>query len=133
MCSSDLHNVFLALKEALHNVLKHAGATEVRFSVELSPAGFAVVVADNGRGFVWLTTGPGTYGAGEQDRASAGNGLANIRKRMDEIGGSCAWNTAPGEGTRLRFGVVVKSEARQGAPSGPTLAVDRTALPGDVI
>ena len=51
LTSEIRHNVFLAFKEALHNVVKHAAATEVRISLELEPDGFSLMVADNGRGF----------------------------------------------------------------------------------
>jgi len=45
------HNIFLAFKEALHNVVKHARASEVRVSLELLPSGIALTIADNGSGF----------------------------------------------------------------------------------
>ena len=61
------HNVFLAFKEALHNVVKHAQATEVRLSLELRPEGFMLVIADNGRGFTWH---PGQDPATEPPTAS---------------------------------------------------------------
>src|SRR6185369_12027738 len=51
LTSEIRHNVFLALKEALHNVVKHADATEVRISLEMQPRGFVLVLVDNGRGF----------------------------------------------------------------------------------
>jgi signal transduction histidine kinase len=106
------HNVFLAFKEALHNVVKHAKATEVRLSLELRPEGFMLVIADNGRGFTWH---PGQDPATEPDdghRLVSGNGLTNMQKRLEEIGGCCGWDTAPGEGTRAKLVVVVKAWAR---------------------
>ncbi len=106
------HNVFLAFKEALHNVVKHAQATEVRLSLELRPDGFMLVIADNGRGFTWH---PGEERAPEPadgQRLAGGNGLRNMQKRLEEIGGCCDWETAPGEGTRAKLVVVVKAWAR---------------------
>jgi signal transduction histidine kinase/ligand-binding sensor domain-containing protein len=103
LTSEIRHNVFLALKEALHNVVKHAGATEVRVSLQLQPAGFVLVVADNGRGFESNPRHSSVASGGDGARLSAGNGLQNMQKRLEEIGGCCEWNTAPGEGTCVQF------------------------------
>lgn len=97
------HNVFLAFKEALHNTVKHAQATEVRISLQLLSQGFALVVADNGRGFEWQAMKSRTNGPGDHLRLAGGNGLANMQKRLEEIEGCCEWETAPGEGTRVKF------------------------------
>jgi len=96
------HNVFLALKEALNNVVKHANATEARLSLEVEERGFALLLADNGRGFTLPRGGNGAPSA-DSLRAQSGNGLSNMLRRLEEIGGSCSWDTAPGEGTRVRF------------------------------
>ena len=45
------HNLFLAFKEALHNVVKHAAATEVRITLTPAEGSFVWEVEDNGRGF----------------------------------------------------------------------------------
>jgi signal transduction histidine kinase/streptogramin lyase len=106
------HNVFLAFKEVLHNVVKHAKATEVHLSLELRPEGFMLAIADNGRGFTWH---PGQDPAAEPadgHRLESGNGLANMQKRLEEIGGCCGWDTAPGEGTSAKLVVVVKAWGR---------------------
>jgi len=100
------HNVFLVLKETLHNVLKHAAATEVRISLEVLPAGFMLAVADNGRGFDPRTV-PGRSPAAEGSRLAGGNGLLNMLKRAEEIGARCEWTTAPGEGTRVKLTVTL--------------------------
>jgi signal transduction histidine kinase len=71
-----------------------------------------LVIADNGRGF---TCPPGQVPATEPadgQRLVGGNGLANMQKRLEEIGGCCSWETAPGEGTRAKLVVVVKAWAR---------------------
>jgi signal transduction histidine kinase/ligand-binding sensor domain-containing protein len=99
------HNVFLAFKEALHNVIKHAAATEVRVSLELQSRGFTLLIADNGRGFAPELLG-GRTGAPEGLRLAAGNGLVNMRKRLEEIGGRCEVDTAVGEGTRVKLSVI---------------------------
>jgi len=98
------HNVFLAFKEALHNVLQHAQATEVRVSMVLHSEAFVLTVADNGRGFDTSVPIPRLAGV----RVATGNGLHNMRKRLEEVGGHCEWDTAPGEGTRVKLWIPVK-------------------------
>src|SRR5258708_10831852 len=67
------HNLFLAFKESLNNVAKHAGATEVQVSLEIERDGFVLTEADDGCGFVVrpvpAQTGP------EASRARLSNGL----------------------------------------------------------
>ena len=45
------HNLFLAFKEAIHNVAKHSAASEVQISLVIEPAAFTLIVEDNGCGF----------------------------------------------------------------------------------
>jgi signal transduction histidine kinase len=102
------HNVFLAFKEALNNVVKHAGASEVRVSLELLATGFVLVIADNGRGFDLDQSRKSASADGA--RLSSGNGLTNMQKRLEEVGGRCEWVTAPGEGTRVRLHVSIRHQ-----------------------
>ncbi len=112
------HNVFLAFKEALNNVAKHARATEVRIALQLEQKGFLLIVADNGVGFraagssartgagvgQEMATGhpdPEDSFGGSASRLASGNGLPNMKRRLEEVGGCCEWVTAPGEGTRV--------------------------------
>jgi len=99
------HNVFLALKEALNNVVKHAGATEARLSLEMVADGFALLLGDNGRGFAVSRDQVSVSADGLRQRC--GNGLSNMQRRLEEIGGVCTWDSAPGEGTRVRFVLTV--------------------------
>lgn len=103
------HNVFLAFKEALHNIVKHAHATEVRLSLEVRPDGFVLVLTDNGCGFKWDPLQPPPASAEDGTRPASGNGLFNMQKRMEEIGGCCGWDTAPGQGTKAKLVVMLKS------------------------
>jgi signal transduction histidine kinase/streptogramin lyase len=89
---SDIrHNVFLAVKEALNNVLKHSGATEVWLRLRLVDAEIALEIEDNGHGF-----DPATV-------ATGGNGLGNMKSRLAESGGSAELSSTPGQGVKLRF------------------------------
>jgi signal transduction histidine kinase len=97
------HNVFLAFKEILHNVLKHANASEVEISLEAAPTGFALMIADNGCGFALDPTKETGVGLDERRRLGGGNGLINVRKRLENLDGRCEWETAPGLGTNVRL------------------------------
>jgi signal transduction histidine kinase len=101
------HSLFLTFKEALHNVVKHAAATEVRISLTLAESGFSAAIEDNGQGF-----DPDSIGVGATTRdplrISGGNGLTNMRKRIEGIGGECQVDSAPGKGTTVRFIVQVE-------------------------
>lgn len=96
------HSLFLAFKEALHNVVKHAAATEVVVSLEPGKHGFVLVVADNGGQLNAVSPNPRC-----QDRVAAGNGRSNMAGRLEEIGGRCEWESIPGQGTRVRFTVLI--------------------------
>lgn len=96
MLSAELrHNLFLVVKEALHNVLKHARASEVHVRVAETAASVEIVIADNGRGF----------NAAEVRARGQGNGLGNICQRLEQSGGRFSLSTAPGQGTKLAFTV----------------------------
>jgi signal transduction histidine kinase/ligand-binding sensor domain-containing protein len=103
------HNLFLAFKEALNNVVRHAAASEVRVALVLQPTGFVLSVEDNGCGFA--TEPPGDSPTPDPDRYLLGNGLANMRLRLAEIGGQCEIQSTFGQGTR--FTVVVPASQLQ--------------------
>lgn len=102
------HNLFLAVKEALNNALKHSKASEINLSLQLGGHSFALSVQDNGCGFDPSNFGgqPGA-GGGETDRIASGNGLANMRKRLEEIGGRCSIISRPGGGTRITLSLTI--------------------------
>ena len=99
------HNVFLAFKEALHNAVKHSGATEVRVALTVNIGVLALLVEDNGRGINPTVANPN------------GNGLLNMRRRLEQIGGRCEVVSAPGQGVKIKF-IVLLREAPQGFPPG---------------
>lgn len=85
------HNLFMAFKEALNNVLKHAGATEVRVSLAIEDLRVTLSISDNGSGFAPALVGPG------------GDGLGNMRQRLERVGGRVLLESAPGQGTTVRL------------------------------
>jgi signal transduction histidine kinase/ligand-binding sensor domain-containing protein len=102
------HNLFLAFKEALHNIVKHAGATEVRVVLTMEAGGFVLAVQDNGRGF---GAKPPDGGHSAPVRFAGGHGLMNMRRRLEEIGGRCEIESVTPTGTLVRLVVPVKSQS----------------------
>ena len=89
-------NIYLVVREALHNVVKHSGATEVEISLILNNPGFTITLADNGKGLV------------PERIESPGNGLVNMKKRMEDIDGEFKIRSKPCEGTLIEMGIRVK-------------------------
>jgi signal transduction histidine kinase len=94
------HNVFLAFKESVNNVVKHAHASEVWVRLRLSPEHFILEIEDNGRGL----------GGMDSKAAQLRNGLRNMRKRMADIRGEFSISAGANGGTIVRLTVPVKSE-----------------------
>ena len=86
------HNVFLAFKEAVHNVIKHAQAREVWIRLRLQPKRFVFQIQDNGRGI------------GEKGPSNR-NGLRNMKKRMTDIGGDFTISSGANGGTLVELTV----------------------------
>lgn len=103
------HNLFLAFKEAVNNVARHAGASEVLVVFRLEGPGFTLSVRDNGNGFATENGGAET----SRGRTAPGNGLVNMRKRIAELGGECRIESAAGAGTLIRFLVPLESREKQ--------------------
>jgi signal transduction histidine kinase/ligand-binding sensor domain-containing protein len=95
------HNLFLAVKEALNNVVKHAHASEVRLCLELFARSFKLTIEDNGCGL----NGGDHAKAVHQGRVSTGHGLPNLQQRLETAGGRCVLASQPGQGTRIEFTV----------------------------
>ncbi len=105
------HNLFLCLKEALTNVVRHSGATMVVLTIRAESGELSVEIADNGRGLVPASAEPGC-----PPRPGGGNGLANLRARMTRIGGTCGIASSPETGCTVSFKVPL-SAVGQGGPS----------------
>lgn len=84
------HDLYRIAREALHNTIKHAGATGIE--VRLTDEGGALVleVGDNGRGFDPAADYTGHLG------------LRSMRERVTLRGGRLTISSAPGDGTRIR-------------------------------
>jgi len=87
--TEERHNLFMAVKEAFNNVLKHSSATEVRVGLTVADNLLTITIADNGKGVSASLSGP------------AGDGLANMKQRLQRIRGRFAFKSAPGLGTTV--------------------------------
>lgn len=85
------HGLFLAFKEALNNIVRHSGATEVRLEIAVNDGMLDIDLTDNGRGFRIASDTPGS------------DGLAGMLSRMEKLGGACHIDTTPGRGTTIGF------------------------------
>jgi signal transduction histidine kinase len=94
------HHLFLAIKEALHNIVKHAQASEVNMRLVVRRLAFTLVIADNGCGLNHTKVNGADPG-----RISSGHGLANLDQRLRASGGSCVITSEPGQGTRVELNV----------------------------
>lgn len=85
------HNISLSVREAVNNGLKHSGASAIWVRAAIENALLRVEVEDDGRGFDF-----------EPARAR-GNGLNNIRARIEQLGGRADFLSRPGAGTKVRI------------------------------
>jgi signal transduction histidine kinase len=79
-------------QEALHNALRHSGASEVSVTLSRTRRRVILEVADNGTGF-------------DPALASAGLGLRSMRERAAAVGGTLRISSTPGAGTTVRMEV----------------------------
>ena len=96
LSASQRHNLLMAVKEALNNAVRHAGATSIRLRVDRFDGGVRISVEDDGCGI-------------EESRVHAGDGLRNMRERLDRTGGTVEIRSQPGAGTEVVFELPLSS------------------------
>ena len=94
--SQTRHNISLAVREAVHNIIKHAHASLVTVHVTFSESVLLISIQDDGCGF-------------DVAGVSPGNGLVNLKRRLQAIGGSCLVASWPGSGTKVQMRLVINS------------------------
>jgi signal transduction histidine kinase len=97
------HGLFLAVKEILNNIVRHAHATEVMMELSVQDGELLIGISDNGRGFV--LTGH-----------AAGDGLLNLDKRMSRMGGRCRIHSQLAKGTTILLTLPLGAEVSNSAP-----------------
>ncbi|MBM4364142.1 MAG: sensor histidine kinase, partial [Deltaproteobacteria bacterium] len=91
--------MFFIAANAMGNVARHARASALAVTLRAAADGVVLEIADDGVGFA-------------TERSVDGFGLRNMRQRAFEVGGRVDVESAPGEGTRVRF--AIRSGGRNG-------------------
>jgi signal transduction histidine kinase len=84
--------LFQAVREALFNVVKHAGTLQAKIDFEHINGYTRIIVRDEGKGFSPQTVSNDNDGGG---------GLRNLRHRLNLMGCSLQIQSQPGAGTQM--------------------------------
>jgi len=84
-------NIFLVVKEAIHNITKYSQATKVKISLIIEENTVDMAIHDNGIGFKI------------EEKQGWGNGLHNMNQRMQDIGGTFTICSSAQLGTQVNF------------------------------
>ena len=93
------HEILMAFKEAITNIIRHSGATRAGLKIRVENGVLILEVTDNGCGF-----NPNQLSAGA-------DGLLNMKVRMSDLGGGCKIQSELGKGTTIRFEVPLSKSA----------------------
>lgn len=88
--ANQRRDFYLILKEGLHNIVRHAEATEAGINFQLDKGRLLCHIYDNGKGF-------------ETGQQIQGNGTKNMIRRAKKISGQLTFNSDPGKGTTLEM------------------------------
>jgi signal transduction histidine kinase len=98
---------YLIFKECVNNIAKHSNADNVNISVNVVGSSLVVTIADDGLGFDVAKT------LGGESNGYGGNGLFNMKKRAERLGGEFAIESTTGAGTTIRFEVPTSGVAHR--------------------
>jgi two-component sensor histidine kinase len=90
LTNEQRRNLFLVTKEALSNAMKHSQADSIELGLEITKDEYCFTVKDNGVG---MPVNKNKVGS---------NGLKNMKKRMEDIGGSIEWENGT-KGTSVAY------------------------------
>ena len=102
------HNLFLIVKEALTNALKHAAARQVLVTAQVNAGHLTITVADDGQGFA----------ATPKQAGAARNGLGNMQRRAAAMSGQLEVASSPA-GTRVTVRVSLPPQRPASAGGWP--------------
>jgi signal transduction histidine kinase len=88
-------NIVFITKEAINNVVKYSKATTLFVTLHLEPGSATLSICDNGIGF--------------EPKHHGGNGIANMKRRAEEIAGEWKLETAPMLGTRISIKIPLQA------------------------
>jgi signal transduction histidine kinase len=86
------HNLLLAVKETLNNIVRHSHATEVKFRMTCAEDLLQIIISENGIGF-------------DPKLNYCGNGLKNLPLRLSKLGGRYSIESSIGKGTIVTIGL----------------------------
>ncbi len=109
--ASIRHGLFLGLKEALNNLVRHSKADEAILQIEFVDRELRISLQDNGRGFVFPKIEVGR------------DGLVNMEHRIRNLGGSCKIESLPGSGTKVSFAIRIERKRSVLLPTEHAAAV----------
>lgn len=98
------HQLFLAVKEALNNVVRHSGATEVWLRLGMANSELNLSIEDNGHGMAASVASGGGR-----------DGLGNIRQRIEKLGGRFEMTSDATRGTTLRLHLPLSGTGKVGS------------------
>ena len=81
-------NLYRTIQESVNNAMKYANAHHIVINAEKFQEGLKIEIKDDGKGF-------------DTKNVDVGNGLLNMKKRMEEIGGNFSINSEIGKGTSV--------------------------------
>jgi len=97
LSQEEISTLFHVAQESLTNVRKHAHAASVTALLERQNGAFRMVIADDGRGF-------------DLNRPGGGQGLRNMRERVESLGGQLGVHSGNGKGTQLTIELPITNE-----------------------
>jgi signal transduction histidine kinase/ligand-binding sensor domain-containing protein len=105
--------IYLIFKECVNNLAKHSRATEAEFEIRLEKEHLIIGIEDNGHGFAVAELRAETSSAYSADigadaaRSFGGNGLRNMKRRAQNLGGDFVIDSQIGNGTRITLKIPV--------------------------
>lgn len=91
LAAQTRHDLFLVIKEALQNIVKHAGARKATLRLTIEGKRLLFSIRDDG------------VGLAQNAQSMNGNGMDNMRHRLAQLGGDLTVLSQPGQGAELRF------------------------------
>lgn len=111
----------LILREAVTNIARHADASQARIGMTRERTSVCMEIIDNGRGGI------------EMD----GNGLCGMRERVRALGGTLAFESPRGQGSRLRVTVPLPImrliDTSRSVPDPAHADVQKRSIPGQPV
>ncbi len=97
--------LYRILQEALTNVIKHAGASKVKVSLDIGEEEVVLAVEDDGSGI--------NKNYDEKNQPNQRLGLAGIQERALLLGGDCKIESRPGRGTKIKVSIPINATSRE--------------------